>query len=396
MGNNTSNSSGAAQHYREFLSPGVSSLLKDLKNERAVQLDALRHSTLDLDHPFHKVIRSLSRLAPESMERPFSIKRPLNLEEIISFQEEIQDHTMNHPVWSHPFLESFSSGDISPDAFRLFAPHFFNYVKNTSQTVALSIGKFYSLTPGHYGLLSERISELTRLVLSQSLTDEFSINHRNRDRNFEVMRLLNPHTNSSSYRQFLDKLNIPFPDQDIRLSHGMADTVIIMRLLAGSESFTELESLTSIGVNEIWGVSEFYSVILKGIKNFSEKQNTAFSENELEIFRNHSVYDLNYSLAFMLTAALHFHNDHPLVSVKNVINIVMASRYAMLSDLNRIVFDKESPRLYEHESHKQYLVGDRRIENELIIARQKLVEDTVININEYKDKKATPFVFKDI
>ncbi len=371
-------------------------ILISLKQNRSEELLRIRQSLGSPEHPFHRVIGSLTQMAPENMEKPFSRQKPLNTEEIISIQEEIYNHIMSHPVWVHPFLLTFTEGKLSREAMQLFAAHFFNYVKNTSQSTALSIGKFYSLTPGHHGLLSERISELTRLVLTQSNADEFSLDHRNTHRNFDMMRLLNPHTNSSSYRLFLEKLGLPFSSQDIPMTHSLADSVLIMRLLAGSDSFTELESLASVGVNEIWGVPELYTLILTGIQKFSSHTGLSFTANELEVFRNHTKQDLSYSLSFMLVAALHFHNEQPVSSVKNVINIILAARYAMFSDLYRIVSEKEAPRLYEQETHKQFLVGDRRIENELIIARQKLFENTVVSINEYKDKKATPFVFKDI
>ena len=377
--------------------PGLNpqEILNLFDTERKSTLNGILNAVRNSMHPFHGLLTTLKNLDPDSSLKELISDRGPVPDQFLEFFMMIQEHVYSHPIWKHPFLEKFTTSELTLEQMQAFARQFFNYSKNADQNVALSVGRFYTLIPGKRSGLSERISEITRHVLAQLIADEFHINSRRNGDEFPFETLSHPTTSVARYRDFMAALQIPFQKQDEAMTHGMADLVLVQRILAGGESFTELESLASVAAGHFWGTPELYAIFLRGVLHFAQKQSYPTRLRELEGFTFHSATDMSYALSFMLILFLHIHHNHPEETVKNVMNILLACKFNMLSDLHGIVFGETPTRLYEMEGHREYLVSDRRIELELSFARQKTLDDTVIQMDEYKDKKTTPFIFKD-
>jgi hypothetical protein len=73
----------------------------------------------------------------------------------------------------------------------------------------------------------------------------------------------------------------------------------------------------------------------------------------------------------------------------------MSSRYGMMSDLYRHIFDEPCPNIDEIELESRYQLRDRRIADALIEARKKIAPERVVDGEAYQHSTHLPFVFSD-
>lgn len=305
---------------------------------------------------------------------------------------ELHDHVMNHPVWLHPFFVRIFEGRFHQQQAERFALQYFNQIKNTRQCVALSLGRFYSGLEKSHGNYSERISEITQIVLSQLIADEYGVKTEEIENYPGLKSIFQSTTHIVLYRQFLEGLNIPFEHQDLPMIPEVADNVLVQRILAGNDAFTPLESLSSVGLGMEWGVPEFFSLILAGLIRFAYKESFPFTQRHLYVFIAHVKYDVMHAISVMFATVLYIRSQQDVESIKGAVNTLMAARYDMMSGLYRDVFQEQINFLKEvPQLDKRYFLTDHRMVQELQKARARVAEDSVIQSNQYKNKKDHPF-----
>jgi pyrroloquinoline quinone (PQQ) biosynthesis protein C len=308
---------------------------------------------------------------------------------------ELHQHVMLHPVWRHPCFVRIFKGEFDSTQLAGFATNYFNQVKNTRQCVALAQGRFSGFIDLPYGCLNERVSELAQIVLAQLLADEYGVGTHSIESYPDLSSLLNSTTHIVMYRQLFEGLGIPFEAQDVPMLHGVADNVLTQRLLAGHPSFNLVESLASVGLGMEWGVPEFFSLLLGGMIRWAWREDVALTQYHLIVFIAHVQYDVLHAISVMLVSSLFSHERASLQQIKQATNMLMSSRYNMMSDIYRQLFAEPCKGIEGIELDARYHINDRRIEKALIAARQEVANSTVVDASDYKADQSVPFVFAD-
>jgi hypothetical protein len=307
---------------------------------------------------------------------------------------ELHEHVMAHPVWLHPFFVRFFDGDLMRDQMARFAQQYLNQVKNTRQCVALACGRFNSLSRLPFGPVNEVASEITQVVLAGLLADEYGIEstaHRASGVELSARDLLDKTTHISLYRQLFEMLDMPREQQDVPMLHGVADNVLTQRLLAGSERFSELESLASVGLGMEWGVPAFFSYLLGGVLKYARRTATPWSPRHVEVLTSHVRQDVEHAISVMLVTAMYVRDDADIDAIKRATNIVMATRFEMMTDIHQHVFGEPCASLGEIGLAPRYRVGEERIADALTEARGRVDPAAVVAHAEYLDAPL-PFV----
>ncbi len=341
-------------------------------------------------HPLKGAL-GFAHLSAEEGER---LARRITPERLAGLFRELHDHVMDHPVWRHPFFLRIFRAEFTLPQARLFATHYFNQIKNTRQCVALACGRFSSLTPPPFGILSERASELTQIVLAQLLADEYGVGTASLEEYPELERIFNSTTHIVMYRWLLEGLEVPFGEQDVPLLPEVADNILIQRLVAGHPDFTPLEALASVGLGMEWGVPEFFSLLLGGVIRFAEREQHPLTRKHLFVFIAHVQYDVLHAIAVMLVTTLLIEEEaekQAVEQIKNAVNMLMTGRYAMMSGLYRAVFQQPCVAPGEAGLAQHYRVHDPRIHHALLAARRQLGASGLVTEAKYRDSSATPF-----
>ncbi|MCU7850945.1 MAG: iron-containing redox enzyme family protein [Candidatus Thiodiazotropha sp. (ex Monitilora ramsayi)] len=308
---------------------------------------------------------------------------------------ELHAHVMSHPVWRHPCFIRIFKGDFEREQLEGFALNYFNQVKNTRQCVALAQGRFSGFISLPYGALNERVSELAQIILAQLLADEYGVGTHPIDDYPDLASLLGSTTHIVMYRQLFEGLGIPFEQQDVPMLHGVADNVLIQRLLAGHPDFNLVEALASVGLGMEWGVPEFFSLLLGGMIRWAWQNEMPLTQHHLIVFIAHVQYDVLHAISVMLATSLFGHESSTMHQIKQATNILMSGRYNMMSGLYRYLFDEPCDDISGIGLDSCYHITDRRIEKALIEARQSVADKTVVDAADYKASRSVPFVFSN-
>jgi hypothetical protein len=347
------------------------------------------------ENPLHQMLSRLRSIAEKEEGNRFNeleLFRPGALRELFL---ELHEHVMEHPVWRHPFFIKTFKGDFNQAQLEVFAKQYFNQVKNTRQCVALSLGRFSGLMPLPYGSLNERVSELAQIVLAQLLADEYGVGTHGIDDYPDMHGLLNSTTHIVMYRNLFDGLGIAFEGQDIPMLPGVADNVLTQRVLSCHPDFTLVESLASVGLGMEWGVPEFFSLLLGGMIRWAWKNNVLLTQQHLIVFIAHVQYDVLHAISVMLITSFFNYENDAVTQIKQATNTLMSSRYGMMSDLYRHIFDEECLGIEEIGLKPHYHLTDRRIADALIEARKTVASERVVGGLDYQRSSYLPFVFSD-
>ncbi|HLP42215.1 MAG TPA: hypothetical protein VK465_11955 [Fibrobacteria bacterium] len=389
---------------RPVLLPAVHPLqnLLELEGEEVLarfkssQVEDFSKVILDLENPrnpLNRVFAELRHVAEQDPRNPFPHNRIFRAGEMGKLFLELHDHVMSHPVWRHPFFMRFFQGGFSQAQATSFALHYFNQIKNTRQCVALAVGRFSGVMEMPYGQLNERLSEITQIVLAQLIADEYGVGTHSVENYPALGALFGSTTHIGMYRRLFDGLGVPFAEQDVPMLHGVADNVLVQRLVAGNEEFTPLESLASVGLGMEWGVPEFFSLLLGGMIRWGWKNDVPLTQQQLIVLIAHVRYDVLHAISVMMVTSLFVRDEQDIEAIKQATNTLMASRHGMMTELYRHVFGERCPTLREIDLEPRYRLRDRRIERALRRARAQVARDRVVDAERYRESDETPFVF---
>ncbi|MCG8488695.1 MAG: hypothetical protein MI756_14575 [Chromatiales bacterium] len=386
------------------LLPGVHPLPNLLSLDAEQVLAAFRQSQLEdftaiisdldaSDSSLHHIFEALLTVAakdPDNKLSSLGIFQPGAMQALFV---DLHDHVMSHPVWRHPCFVRIFEADFNRDQLASFALNYFNQVKNTRQCVALAQGRFSGFIDLPYGCLNERVSELVQITLAQLLADEYGVGTHSIESYPDLASLLGSTTHIVMYRNLFEGLEIPFEQQDLPMLPEVADNVLTQRLLAGHSSFSLLESLASVGLGMEWGVPEFFSLLLGGMIRWAWREDVELTQHHLIVFIAHVQYDVLHAISVMLATSLLGHEAGYERQIKQATNMLMSSRYNMMSGLYRHLFDESCDNIDQIDLESRYMISDRRIEKALLAARQEVADASITDAQAYKSDRRVPFVF---
>jgi pyrroloquinoline quinone (PQQ) biosynthesis protein C len=381
--------------FPDLLSLEPEELLKKFKVSQQKDFSELIDQLENSGNPLNQFLGKLKGIAEQEQENRFDeldLFRPGALRELFL---ELHDHVMDHPVWLHPFFLRIFEGDFNQPQLELFAKQYFNQIKNTRQCVALALGRFSSLISLPYGCLNERISELAQIVLAQLLADEYGVATHTIEDYPDMYGVLNSTTHIGMYRYLFDGLGIPFEQQDVAMLPGVADNVLTQRLLSDHPAFSEVESLASVGLGMEWGVPEFFSLLLGGMIRWAWQNDVELTQKHLIVLIAHVQYDVLHAISVMLITSFFNYENDAVTQIKQATNTLMSSRYGMMSDLYRYIFEEACPNIDEIGLESRYQLRDRRIADALLEARKKIAPERVVDGEAYQRSTHLPFVFSD-
>ncbi len=378
-----------------LLSMDAEEVLKAFKSSQQRDFSAVIGQLEAPDNPLNRLLNELRAIAqkePDNRFQDLDIFQPDALRTLFS---ELHNHVMDHPVWRHPFFVRVFKGDFNESQLAQFAKHYFNQIKNTRQCVALALGRFSGVMPLPYGCLNERVSELAQIVLAQLLADEYGVGTHPIDDYPDLHRLLLSTTHIGMYRYLFDGLGIPFEQQDVPMLPGVADNVLTQRLLSGHGDFTLIESLASVGLGMEWGVPEFFSLLLGGMIRWAHNNNKLLTQRHLFVFIAHVQYDVLHAISVMLVTSFFNYDRDGVRQIKQATNTLMSSRYEMMTDLYRHIFDEPCASIHDIGLAEHYRLSDRRIADALFQARRNIAPERVVDGEAYRKEEKLPFVFSN-
>ncbi len=342
------------------------------------------------DSPLYNFFANLRNEVADDPSNKFHSLPIFNAGELSSLFQELHHHVMEHPVWSHPFFVRIFNGNFTQDQLVRFSQQYFNQVKNTRQCVALSIGRFSGVNDLPYGLLNERVSELTQIALAQLVADEYGVGSHDIETYPSMADIFNSTTHMVLYRHIFDGLGIEFKQQDVPMIPAVADNVLVQRLVAGDKRFSVLESLASVGLGMEWGVPEFFSLLLGGIIRFAWKSNIELTQKHLIVLIAHVQYDVLHAISVMLATTFYTHDDNAINEIKGATNMLMQARYAMMTGMYEYIFSETCAGV--ETLPEKYHLHDQRIKEALIEARHGVAPNTVVNGSVYRQSTDCCFV----
>ncbi len=311
---------------------------------------------------------------------------------------QMHEHVMAHPVWVHPFFVRMATGDIQVEQLRRFARHYFNQVKNTRQCVALALGRFHTMLDRPDGELNVILSELTQVVLAGLLADEYgSTGAHGRHMTdgphptqaVDIGGLFAPITHPELFRRFQHALGDTVRDYDTPMLHGVADNVLVQRIIASDPAYDELEALASVGLGMEWGVPAFFSMIMAGILKVAQREGLELDGPSMEIWSAHVRQDVEHAIAVMVATGFYVEDAADVGRIENATNVLMAFRYDMMSDVYREVFGRPCRDIAEIDLEPRYCLHDGRIEPLLAAARTRLRPDSVRDYDQYVRRRVS-------
>jgi hypothetical protein len=321
-----------------------------------------------------------------------SFQRRLHTEAVEQLFRRMHEHVMSHPVWIHPFFVRMAEGDMTLEQLNVFARQYFNQVKNTRQCVALALGRFHSMILRGDGELSTIVSELTQVVLAGLLSDEYGTGAHGPSHSngaapgspaVDIGQLFAPITHPGLFRRFLDALGASASDYDVPMLHGVADNVLVQRILANDPAYDELEALASVGLGMEWGVPAFFSMIMAGIYKVTRREGITLDPKSMEIWSSHVKQDVEHAIAVMIATSFYVRDKTDEARIERATNVLLAYRYDMMSDIYCQVFGPTCPKLAQIGVHPRHIPDDRRIKPLLALARERIQPVSVLRYTDY-------------
>jgi hypothetical protein len=385
----------SVHHLQELLQMDAEEVLARFKQDQVADFQQVIKELDDPENPLNRQFAALRAIAEQEPGNPFLETALFKRGELERMFLELHDHVMEHPVWRHPFFVRVFNGDIDKAQLTRFALQYFNQVKNTRQCVALALGRFSGVMAMPYGQLNERVSELTQIVLAQLVADEYGVGSHEVEEYPSLGGLFDSVTHIVMYRKIFEGLGVPFEQQDQPMLHGVADNVLIQRLVAGDETFSNLEALSSVGLGMEWGVPEFFTLLLGGMVRFAWQNDVPLTREQLLVFVAHVQYDVLHAISVMLVTSFYARDEEAIERIKGATNMLMSGRYGMMTEMYQHVFGEACPSLQEIGLESRYHIRDRRIEQALLQARAKVADGRVEDAAAYRASTAMPFIFSD-
>lgn len=324
-----------------------------------------------------------------------AIREQLRANTLEKLFKRMHEHVMSHPVWVHPTFDRITEGQLNWDQLTAFSKQYFNQVKNTRQCVALALGRFHSFVGGLDGATNSALSELTQIVLAGLLCDEYGMtgshSHGRPEDNedecaqavVDIGRLFSPVTHPALFRRFLKSIGVAPGDYDVPMLHAVADNVLVQRLLSSHEDFDELEALASVGLGMEWGVPAFFSMIIAGILKAARREGKGIDPWSMELWSAHVHQDVEHAISVMVATSFYAANEEDYRRIEGATNVLMASRYDMMSELHSEIFGEPCPTIADIALDPRYALHDRRIETLLEHERKKVAPKAVRNHAAY-------------
>jgi len=385
----------SVHHLQDLLQLDAEEVLARFKQDQVTDFQQVIKELEDENNPLNRQFAALRAIAEKEPGNPFLETALFKTGALEKMFLELHDHVMEHPVWRHPFFVRVFNGEITQQQLTRFALQYFNQVKNTRQCVALALGRFSGVMEMPYGQLNERVSELTQIVLAQLVADEYGVGSHEVEDYPSLGGLFGSVTHIVMYRKIFEGLAVPFEEQDQPMLHGVADNVLIQRLVAGDEEFTTLEALASVGLGMEWGVPEFFTLLLGGMVRFAWQKDVPLTREQLLVFVAHVQYDVLHAISVMLVTSFYSRDENAVEHIKGATNMLMSGRYGMMTEMYRHVFEEPCPSLHDIGLEERYHIRDRRIEQALLKARAKVADGRVVDAEAYRRSTAMPFIFSD-
>jgi len=382
-------------HLQNLLQMDAEEVLARFKKDQVNDFRQVIKELDDENNPLNRQFAVMRAIAEKEPGNPFLQTALFKSGELEKMFLELHDHVMEHPVWRHPFFVRIFNGEFTQEQLTRFALQYFNQIKNTRQCVALALGRFSGVMEMPYGQLNERISELTQIVLAQLVADEYGVGSHEVEDYPSLGGLFDSVTHIVMYRKVFEGLGVPFEEQDQPMLHGVADNVLIQRLVAGDEEFTTLEALASVGLGMEWGVPEFFTLLLGGMIRFAWQNDVPLTREQLLVFIAHVQYDVLHAISVMLVTSFYSRDESSLERIKGATNMLMSGRYGMMTEVYQHVFGESCPSLHDIGLDARYHIKDRRIEQALLKARSKVADGRVVDVEAYRNSTEMPFIFSD-
>jgi hypothetical protein len=392
----TDDSASATHVYHtlaNLLDMSASQILAFYRNSQLIDftttLGKVKHGTREMADHIEILAHYLASYPSEGFHRR------LNVDSIERLFRQMHDHVMQHPVWVHPFFARITDGDIAIDQLTVFARHYFNQVKNTRQCVALALGRFHTLIDRPDGQLNNVLAELTQVVLAGLLSDEYGTaaakSHYAVAANgafpaapaVDIGQLFSPITHPALFRRFLHAFGVTASGYDVPLLHGVADNVLVQRILSNDPAYSELEALASVGLGMEWGVPAFFSMVIAGILKVARREGLVLQPEAMEIWTSHVKQDVEHAIAVMIATCFYVCDGSDARRIEGATNVLMAFRYNMMSDIYQEVFGAPCPRIADIALDPRYFLHDRRIEPLLATARSRVSPASIRDYDGY-------------
>lgn len=369
----------------DVLSMSAEQILQFYVDQQQRDLAAALDAICGRNHTLLEAIPSLlARITQEDREAFGTRFSRAQLDELFHI---LHAHVMSHPVWQHAIFHRIAKADLTRDQLVTFATQYFNQVKNTRQCVAMALGRFNTLEPStEFPSASNAIMEATETILAGLLADEYGYGTgaiRSNDAETDAGRFLRQAfgrpTHPALYRRFLTALGIDGGRQDVPALPGVADNIIVQRLVAANPAYTRVDALAAVGLGMEWGVPTFFSMIIVGIYKLNERDQLGLSPHDIEIWTAHVDQDVEHAIAMFIVMALNIKDSSKIEDIKTTVSLVLGFRHAMMDDIYKHVFGYTCEPIELAPSHCLNVEALERIQRLLAAARNEVTPETVIN-----------------
>jgi len=227
------------------------------------------------------------------------------------FLGRLKREVIGHHALTHPFLERFGDGEVSPEGVSTFAIQYYRHVRVSRLYLAAVIS-------------NSRDDEGLQLALADILFDEYG--HLNPDE-----------THPALYRRFLRALGIEQEEWEAPRT--------LPEIAAYISTHYELcrhpdvrFGLGALGPASEWPVPPIYVRLAEGLKKAAGLPDAA-----LEIFTSHVTMDVEHARIMMEAVAPYAEDDEGQWRVREGAMRSLDARSIMLDGLYRAVFDEPAP-----------------------------------------------------
>jgi len=227
------------------------------------------------------------------------------------FLGRLKREVIGHPALTHPFLERFGDGDVSPEGVRAFAIQYYRHVRVSRLYLAAVISNC-------------RDDEGLQLALADILFDEYG--H------------LNPEeTHPALYRRFMRALDIM--EEEWESPRTLPETAAYISVHYELCRHPDVRfGLGALGPASEWPVPPIYVRLAEGLKKAAGLPDAA-----LEIFTSHVTMDVEHARIMMEAVAPYAEDESGQSKVREGAMRSLDARSVMMDGLYKAVFGEPAP-----------------------------------------------------